>query len=76
MLAFWATYTVDWSPLRRIRELLIELLGRPMALCRWYDLLVLAVLAGVCEEVLFRGVIQPLPPRQQPAPALPVDREG
>ena len=59
LLAFWVTYTVDWAPLRRIRELLVELLGRPMARCRWHDLVVLAVLAGVCEEVLFRGVIQP-----------------
>ena len=30
-----------------------------MAKCRWHDLVLLAVLAGVCEEVLFRGVIQP-----------------
>jgi len=59
LLAFGVTYTLDWAPLRRIRELLIELLGRPMARCRWYDLVILAVLAGVCEEVLFRGVIQP-----------------
>ena len=59
LLAFGVTYTLDWAPLRRIRELLIELLGRPMARCRWYDLVVLAVLAGVCEELLFRGVIQP-----------------
>jgi membrane protease YdiL (CAAX protease family) len=59
LLAFGVTYTVPWAPVRRIRELLIELLGRPMARCRWHDLVVLAVLAGVCEEVLFRGVIQP-----------------
>ena len=59
LLAFGVTYTVRWTPLRRIRELLVEMLGRPMAGCRWYDLVVLAVLAGVCEEVLFRGVIQP-----------------
>ena len=59
LLAFGVTYTVAWPPLLRIRELLVEMLGRPMALCRWYDLLVLAVRAGVCEEFLFRGVIQP-----------------
>ena len=59
LLAFGVTYTVSWPPLLRIRELLVEMLGRPMALCRWYDLLLLAVLAGVCEEFLFRGVIQP-----------------
>ena len=59
LLAFGVIYTLDWAPLRRIRELLIEMLGRPMAKCRWHDLVLLAVLAGVCEEVLFRGVIQP-----------------
>ena len=59
LLAFGVTYTLDWAPLRWIRELLIEMLGRPMAKCRWHDLVLLAVLAGVCEEVLFRGVIQP-----------------
>ncbi|HAA52410.1 MAG TPA: hypothetical protein DCE43_22025, partial [Planctomycetaceae bacterium] len=59
VLAFGVTYSVQWTPLRRIRELLLEMLGRPMVACRWYDLAVLAVLAGVCEEVLFRGVIQP-----------------
>jgi hypothetical protein len=58
-LAFGVTYRLDWPPLRRIREMLIEMLGRPLLGCRWYDLVVLAVLAGVCEEVLFRGVIQP-----------------
>ena len=60
LLAFGVTYTTSWPPLLRIRELLVEMLGRPMAQCRWYDLLLLAALAGVCEELLFRGVIQPL----------------
>ena len=36
LLAFGVTYTVSWPPLLRIRELLVEMLGRPMALCRWY----------------------------------------
>ena len=43
----------------RIKQLLIEFLGRPLSLCRWYDLILLAVLAGFSEELLFRGVLQP-----------------
>ena len=36
-----------------------ELLGQSLAACRWYDLAALAVLAGVSEELLFRGVLEP-----------------
>jgi len=46
-------------PLARIHQLLVELLGPSLAACRWYDLVLLALLAGVSEELLFRGVIQP-----------------
>ncbi|MBQ17595.1 MAG: CPBP family intramembrane metalloprotease [Planctomycetaceae bacterium] len=59
LLIFGLAYTVAWPPFRRIRELLIRLLGQPLAACRWYELLLLAAMAGLCEEVLFRGVIQP-----------------
>ncbi|MEO1998024.1 MAG: CPBP family intramembrane glutamic endopeptidase [Planctomycetaceae bacterium] len=50
---------LDWAPLRRVRKLLVELLGPSLVLCKWYDLVLLAVLAGVCEELLFRGFLQP-----------------
>tara|TARA_B100000029_G_C17331959_1_gene871994 strand:- start:60 stop:758 length:699 start_codon:yes stop_codon:yes gene_type:complete len=59
LVAFGATYRISWAPLVRIRELLVRMLGRPMSLCRWHELLLLATLAGVCEEILFRGVILP-----------------
>jgi len=45
--------------LRRIRDLLVEYLGRPLSECRWYDLVLLAALVGLSEEALFRGLIQP-----------------
>ena len=60
LLAFY--FVSDWLPVpafRRIHQLLMTTLGRPLAACRWYDLALLAVLAGVCEEALFRGVLQP-----------------
>jgi uncharacterized protein len=41
------------------RTVAIETIGPALSLCRWYDLFVLALLAGVGEELLFRGVLQP-----------------
>jgi membrane protease YdiL (CAAX protease family) len=47
------------GPFRRIKQLLLETLGQSLVACRWYDLLFLAAVAGVGEELLFRGVLQP-----------------
>jgi membrane protease YdiL (CAAX protease family) len=41
------------------REVATEMLGAALESCRWYDLVLLAALAGVGEELLFRGVLQP-----------------
>ena len=35
------------------------ILGRSLAACRWYDLALVAVLVGIIEEVLFRGILEP-----------------
>lgn len=43
--------------LRQIREFLLEVLGPMLHGCRLIDILFLALLAGVCEEVLFRGLV-------------------
>lgn len=48
------------GPLRRIKQFLFEALGPSLLACRWYDLLLVAALAGIGEELLFRGVLQPL----------------
>ncbi|MGH7127052.1 MAG: lysostaphin resistance A-like protein [Planctomycetaceae bacterium] len=47
------------GPVWRIQRFLIETLGPLLDACRWYDLVLLAALAGVTEELLFRGVLQP-----------------
>ena len=47
------------GPLLPIKRFLIEMLGPPLANCRQYHLVLLAVLAGFCEEILFRGVLLP-----------------
>jgi len=55
---FLLAMQLPWKPLRRVRQLLVELLGPSLAVCKWYDLVLLAALAGVCEELLFRGFLQ------------------
>jgi len=45
--------------LQRVYRFLIEGFGPMLAACRWYDLVLLALLAGFAEELLFRGVLQP-----------------
>jgi membrane protease YdiL (CAAX protease family) len=44
---------------KQVRREATEVLGKSLALCRWYDLAALALLAGLGEELLFRGVVQP-----------------
>lgn len=58
-LLFAVSYRWPIGPVRRIKRLLAETLGPSLAVCRWYDLLLLAAVAGIGEELLFRGVLQP-----------------
>lgn len=58
LVVFVVTYRRPIGPLRRIKELLLEAMGPPLSACRWYDLPLLAVMAGAGEELLFRGVLQ------------------
>ncbi|QBQ56311.1 CPBP family intramembrane glutamic endopeptidase [Nitrosococcus wardiae] len=58
MLLFWVSYRFPIGPLGPIKRLLIETLGPYLDNCRYYDLLLIALLAGVCEELFFRGVLQ------------------
>ena len=60
LLAFFGvTYRLSVPQLENIKRLLIDTLGPLLSACRWYELIYVAFLAGVCEEVLFRGVLQP-----------------
>lgn len=59
MLALFAiTYLFPVGPFGTIKGFLHEVLGPPLARCRWYDLVFVALLAGCSEELLFRGVLQ------------------
>lgn len=42
-----------------VRQQAEEILGPSLAVCRWYDFIPLAVLVGLIEELLFRGVLEP-----------------
>jgi membrane protease YdiL (CAAX protease family) len=60
MLAFFfASMRFPLGPLRAIREFLVEHLGPILNQCTWYDLLLVAAMAGLGEEILFRGLLQP-----------------
>lgn len=56
---FAITFRFAFGPFRRIRDFLVFSLGPSLVRCYWYDLILLAVMAGVCEEILFRGLLQP-----------------
>jgi membrane protease YdiL (CAAX protease family) len=43
--------------LQQIREFVRDTIGPYLAECRWYEIVILALLAGVCEEVFFRGFL-------------------
>lgn len=60
MLGFLVlVYQIRARSLIRIRELLRDTLGRSLAACHGLDLCVVALLAGVSEEYLFRGILEP-----------------
>lgn len=56
---FAVAYRFPLGPLRRMKLFLKEALGPSLLVCRWYDLLLVALVAGIGEELLFRGVLHP-----------------
>jgi membrane protease YdiL (CAAX protease family) len=56
---FWLTYHHPAGSLRKIRDFLARELAPSLSNLLWYDLILLALLAGVAEELLFRGLLQP-----------------
>ena len=57
---FLASYSASPAPLRRIRRFLRVSLGRNLADAPWPVPAGIALLAGVGEELLFRGALEPL----------------
>lgn len=59
LLFFGLVYRLEIPQLEQIKQLLLETLGPLLAACRWHELAYVAFLAGFCEEILFRGLLQP-----------------
>lgn len=55
---FGILYWFDPAPMREIRDLLSDWLAPLLSECRWWDIVLLALMAGLCEELLFRGTLQ------------------
>ncbi len=58
LVLFFAIQQLPYQALQDIRRLLQQTLGQPLRFAHWTDLLALASLAGLGEEVLFRGLLQ------------------
>ena len=58
-LMFLALEKMQGESITNIRKLLLQTLGPGLHRYHWTDLFLLAVIAGISEELLFRGVIQP-----------------
>jgi hypothetical protein len=58
-LLFAVSYRFPAAGLQDIKRFLVEKLGPLLGACRWPELLYLGFLAGVSEEILFRGFLQP-----------------
>lgn len=60
LAGFFLLRATPWEPLKRINRFLHHHLGPALAACHWSELAGVALLAGLGEELLFRGVLQPL----------------
>ena len=58
-LIYLALNQLNSKSLQNIRQVLYDTLGSHLAVRHWTDLFILAAIAGIAEEILFRGVIQP-----------------
>ena len=56
---FLISWDSDFLPFKRIQEFVQDQLAPTLSCCQVWELVLLAAFAGIGEEVLFRGVIQP-----------------
>ncbi len=58
-IVFLGLFELRVNSMQEIRTLLLETLGPLLKNCNWADLFLLGAIAGVAEEILFRGTLQP-----------------
>jgi hypothetical protein len=59
LLLLFGLEQIRGTALVKIKNLLLDTLGPSLHRYHWTDLFMLAAIAGISEEILFRGVIQP-----------------
>jgi uncharacterized protein len=57
---FWAMLDARWRPLVELKQQVRAMIRELFPRARVIELAIIAILAGVCEELLFRGVLQSL----------------
>jgi membrane protease YdiL (CAAX protease family) len=55
-----AGYESGWQPLESLRREVEKVVQEMFAGCRWFEFALVSIAAGVGEELLFRGALQPL----------------
>lgn len=56
---FWFSWTSHLLPFRKIQDFVKNQLAPHLNQCKAWELIAIAAFAGIGEEVLFRGVLQP-----------------
>ncbi|MCK5872000.1 MAG: CPBP family intramembrane metalloprotease [Methylococcales bacterium] len=59
IVLFFITERLPFESVKEIKKIVGETLGASLSHYHWTDLLVLAAITGISEEILFRGVLQP-----------------
>jgi uncharacterized protein len=60
LLMLQMLYQVKWKPLLELRQEVERIIGELFGGSSWFELALVSIAAGVGEEVLFRGALQPL----------------
>jgi membrane protease YdiL (CAAX protease family) len=60
LLMLLVLYHVKWQPLKDLREEVERIIGELFGGSSWFELALVSIAAGLGEEVLFRGALQPL----------------
>lgn len=60
LVILFASYETPWRPLVKLRRDVEKVVHELFGSCRWWELALVSLAAGIGEETLFRGALQPL----------------